>query len=489
MHHEICRFPSMHFYEGKLLSSSQMAIKSAPFHESAHLGPYMFFDIVDGHESHGKRSGSQSLYNESEADAAVEIMKFFVKRYSSEFAAGRIGVITPYKSQLSLLRSRFSSAFGPSMTADMEFNTVDGFQGREVDILILSTVRASISNAREHGGKSGNIGFVADVRRMNVALTRAKLSLWIVGNARTLQTNFHWYDLVNNAKERNLFMSVSRPYGAVFNSVPCLSKKDLNSPHLETRLRQQKKADFKDARHASQSVRLNTKEGHQRETKSSKNETKQDKRGVMHDHVSNKVDGRVRGSTDVLHGGLPHKHKNEEFTMKRRIATNAKGDLKDIPREKGKSSDKLCTSKERSIDNQVGSKTNLASGQLETDSSIKTLIKKAKCVQEISERSIPRNVNSIKAVISQTSTEGKHREKEAGDKERLHSSEETHRDIMSKRKRQRDAVDALLSSALISSKKPESLTKPAPNRPLSSKNARDAIKSTGSSEVHPSTNW
>lgn len=102
----------------------------------------------------------------------------------------------------------------------MEFNTVDGFQGREVDILILSTVRASVSSYRELGSKSNSIGFVADVRRMNVALTRAKHSLWIIGNARTLQTNPHWCALVNDARERNLFMSVARPYGSAFKAPP-----------------------------------------------------------------------------------------------------------------------------------------------------------------------------------------------------------------------------------------------------------------------------
>lgn len=79
----------------------------------------------------------------------------------------------------------------------MEFNTVDGFQGREVDILLLSTVRAA--GAEEPRINSSNLGFVADVRRMNVSLTRAKLSLWILGNSRTLQTNQTWASLVEDA--------------------------------------------------------------------------------------------------------------------------------------------------------------------------------------------------------------------------------------------------------------------------------------------------
>ena len=143
-----------------------------------------------------------------------------MNRYPLEFSSRKIGIITPYRSQLSLLRSRFTSFFGPEIVAEMEINTVDGFQGREVDILVLSTVRASnSSDDRHHTGEARSIGFVADVRRMNVALTRARLSLWIVGNARTLRTNSHWDSLVQNAEERNLFISIKRPYGLMFEKV------------------------------------------------------------------------------------------------------------------------------------------------------------------------------------------------------------------------------------------------------------------------------
>lgn len=128
-----------------------------------------------------------------------------MNRYPLEFTSRKIGIITPYKSQLSILCSKFTSSFGPEIVAEMEINIVDGFQGREVDILLLSTVRASNSSDDSHRtGEARSIGFVADVRRMNVALTRARLSLWIVGNARTLRINSHWNSLVCDAEERNL---------------------------------------------------------------------------------------------------------------------------------------------------------------------------------------------------------------------------------------------------------------------------------------------
>lgn len=117
------------------------------------------------------------------------------------------------------MRSRFSNAFGSSVSSEIEFNTVDGFQGREVDILILSTVRSSDSYPITSKMSSSSIGFVADIRRMNVALTRARLSLWILGNARTLQKNSDWAALLGDARERNLIISVKRPYKSICENI------------------------------------------------------------------------------------------------------------------------------------------------------------------------------------------------------------------------------------------------------------------------------
>ena len=135
-------------------------------------------------------------------------------RYPKEVKSRGFGVITPYKQQLKVLQDRFSRSLGSGPSSEIEFNTVDGFQGREVDILILSTVRAPGQNGKGNtDGPRGSIGFVADVRRMNVALTRARFSLWIVGNAATLQGSSHWAALLFNARERQLLYSVKKPYG------------------------------------------------------------------------------------------------------------------------------------------------------------------------------------------------------------------------------------------------------------------------------------
>lgn len=85
MHPEISRFPSVFFYDGKLLNGDQMNQKSAPFHDTKNLGPYLFYDIIDGLELRGNNSAAMSLYNEREADAAVELLRFFKRRYGLHF--------------------------------------------------------------------------------------------------------------------------------------------------------------------------------------------------------------------------------------------------------------------------------------------------------------------------------------------------------------------------------------------------------------------
>jgi hypothetical protein len=108
----------------------------------------------------------------------------------------KIGVITPYRSQLAELKARFSRRYGNKIVNLVDFNTTDAFQGRESEIIIFSCVRAS---------PSGGIGFLQDIRRMNVGLTRAKSSLWVLGNSDSLQRGEFWAKLIEDAKSRKQF--------------------------------------------------------------------------------------------------------------------------------------------------------------------------------------------------------------------------------------------------------------------------------------------
>jgi senataxin len=98
---------------------------------------------------------------------------------------GKIGIITPYKSQVRTLKDCiYPKLRSLKFPIDLiEINTVDAYQGREKEIIIISCVR---------GSQERTLGFLNDYRRMNVAITRAKHFLWIVGNSRTLKRNENW---------------------------------------------------------------------------------------------------------------------------------------------------------------------------------------------------------------------------------------------------------------------------------------------------------
>ncbi|CAK7202909.1 DEAD-box type RNA helicase [Sporothrix eucalyptigena] len=200
MHPEISLFPSQQFYDARLIDGGDMAkLRRQPWHgdnsNTSLLGPYRFFD-VEGVQARGARG--QSLVNDNEIRVALQLYKRFMGTFISagkEFT-GKIGIITPYKAQLYALRQRFADQYGPGVLDTVEFNTTDAFQGRECDVIIFSCVRAS---------PTGGIGFMTDIRRMNVGLTRAKSSLWILGDSRALRQGEFWRALIEDARERKRY--------------------------------------------------------------------------------------------------------------------------------------------------------------------------------------------------------------------------------------------------------------------------------------------
>ncbi|EME89025.1 uncharacterized protein MYCFIDRAFT_55523 [Pseudocercospora fijiensis CIRAD86] len=196
MHPDISLFPSRSFYDGLLKDGPSMAkLRAQPWHKSALLAPYRFFDVAGQHESAPK---GHSLVNRAE----IAIAELLYDRLRADFPdydfTSKIGIITPYKSQLRELKNRFASKYGQQIFDFIEFNTTDAFQGRESEIIIFSCVRAS---------PAGGIGFLQDIRRMNVGLTRAKSSLWVLGNSESLMRGQYWKRLVEDARERDCLTS------------------------------------------------------------------------------------------------------------------------------------------------------------------------------------------------------------------------------------------------------------------------------------------
>lgn len=225
----ISRFASDTFYEGKIEDGPNVVTGTRmPYHKHGALGPIAFYH-VKGEEYNPE--GSASIRNDEECDMVIALVKCLIAQVcpmlilhchprlhrklrhrevlvsdmSREVTRGRmqhaplgqeplIGIISPYKAQVKAIQGRLAAAL-PSASERIDVNTIDGFQGREKDVIIFSTVRTSL-------GKKNRIGFVADERRVNVGLTRARCSLLVVGQRRVLQHDENWEALLHFVSEQ-----------------------------------------------------------------------------------------------------------------------------------------------------------------------------------------------------------------------------------------------------------------------------------------------
>ncbi|ORX41915.1 P-loop containing nucleoside triphosphate hydrolase protein, partial [Piromyces finnis] len=200
MHPMISQFPRQYFYENKLQDHELMLEKrTRPWHNDPNhrFPPFLFLD-VKGQERLNRDRGI-SLVNEAEVGAIAQIIRSLCFSYPEIIFAYKLGIVTPYRGQVRKLRSHFIHLFGKTILKYIEINTVDSFQGQEKDIIFFSCVRSS-SNTRSDQHNHG-IGFLADIRRMNVAITRACSSLFVLGDTQTLLSNDSWSSLIQYARE------------------------------------------------------------------------------------------------------------------------------------------------------------------------------------------------------------------------------------------------------------------------------------------------
>ncbi|KAF8305662.1 hypothetical protein DL93DRAFT_2172485 [Clavulina sp. PMI_390] len=201
MHPSISRLPSRVFYNSQLMDGDNMAAQRVrPWHTSPLFKPYQFFDVADGSEE--KAFGGHSLRNVAEAKLAVRIYETLLDQYKDDYDFdNKIGVIAMYDAQKTELLNQFEKRFGRNIRQTLAFGTVDGFQGQEKEIIIISAVRGGPNVTR--------IGHVSDVRRMNVAITRARSTLFVLGHAATLErSDEKWRDIVSDARERGALSKV-----------------------------------------------------------------------------------------------------------------------------------------------------------------------------------------------------------------------------------------------------------------------------------------
>ena len=128
-----------------------------------------------------KISVEHSKFNEGEAQVALNHYK---KLIAAGLDGNRVALISPYSAQVSLLHELFSADVS---VLEPEINSIDAFQGREKDVIILSLVRSNLE---------GSVGFLNELRRINVAMTRAKRQLVIIGDSETLSRSDELRSLV-----------------------------------------------------------------------------------------------------------------------------------------------------------------------------------------------------------------------------------------------------------------------------------------------------
>ena len=236
MHPALAEWPSKAFYGGRV-SSNPTPVDRPPAlglpWPSKTTGQYgripMAFVEIDGQER--RAPDGLSILNEAEARAAVAVVEILlaasprdtlVDGMLSVRSPGDIGVIAPYAAQVRRLRELWASspayinsAADFSATSDkpgwdvdaearaereLEVHSVDGFQGREKEVIVLCTVRAN---------SGGSLGFVADDRRLNVAVTRAKRGLVVLGNRATLSSDKTWREWIRWVDKRGLSVKAS----------------------------------------------------------------------------------------------------------------------------------------------------------------------------------------------------------------------------------------------------------------------------------------
>jgi superfamily I DNA and/or RNA helicase len=194
MNEQIMNFSSRWFYEGKLIAAPEVAHRTlAPWD-----APLVWVDTSRSQFSE-RVSASQSRLNRNEANLLLNILKSYVRQLfvdSNLVESTTFGIISPYKAQVGILRRMAAKSRTLSTIRNhLSINTVDGFQGQERDIILISMVRDN---------EQGNIGFLKDLRRMNVAITRARLKLIIVGNCDTLSKTTFYQELIQYFYENGI---------------------------------------------------------------------------------------------------------------------------------------------------------------------------------------------------------------------------------------------------------------------------------------------
>ncbi len=194
MHQDIMKFSSDVFYEGSLQADESVRtalLTDSPQIKSSLLTdcPIHFIDTAGASYDEEQEPDGDSKLNPLEAELVIKKVHELLE---CGLAAEQIAVISPYSAQVKLLREKLRHM-------DIEIDSVDGFQGREKEAVIVSLVRSN---------RDGEVGFLADTRRMNVALTRARRKLIVIGDSATITSHGFYQRMVEYFESIGAYHSV-----------------------------------------------------------------------------------------------------------------------------------------------------------------------------------------------------------------------------------------------------------------------------------------
>jgi len=207
MHPDLSEFSSNMFYEGSLQNGVTAADRLQPsvaFPWPVPETPMMFYATMGSEEI---ASSGTSYLNRTEA---AHVEKVVTQLIRSGVSPDVIGVVTPYEGQRAYICQylQYQGALRSQIYEELEVASVDSFQGREKDYIVMTCVRSS-----EHHG----IGFLNDPRRLNVALTRAKYGVVVIGNPKVLSKHQLWHHLLVHYRDKNVLVE-----GPLASLKPCM---------------------------------------------------------------------------------------------------------------------------------------------------------------------------------------------------------------------------------------------------------------------------
>lgn len=203
MHENIMQFSSDYFYHGGLIAEESVKhhtlIGLDEDGKQITLPPIDFIDTAGCGFTEQQDKETLSRFNEEEAALLIRQVEMIVQQIGVERWHYTIGIITPYSAQVERLsKLAEASTILTTIQPFVTINTVDAFQGQERDLIAISFVRSN---------DKGEIGFLSDIRRTNVAITRARKKLLIVGDSATLGTHDFYTALLDYVQQKEFYRS------------------------------------------------------------------------------------------------------------------------------------------------------------------------------------------------------------------------------------------------------------------------------------------